>query len=338
MSRQNRVGRRQFLKYGGYVLGAPALSMLPFSKALAQDAAPVSDPFSDWHKLGELTAKAHALGIPVPLMSTGLDLRDGGDFSQIMPAAIDLIDGLEDARAEDPIKTSEIDVLIDQADELQRRILQAERNLPDDKGEGVSISRRPLKPPFETVKEEYRHLFETAKVRSKYDSNVRWYISKLLTEKYQQRWNQVAKELCCPWYFVGIIHAMEAGFNFRSHLHNGDSLRRKTRHVPRNRPPVWNPPNDWQSSAIDALLFDGFGDVKDWSLEHTLYRFEGYNGWRSRRNGINTPYLWSFSNQYAKGKFVADNVWDPNAVSKQCGAAVMLRVLVDKRIVELPTA
>jgi len=338
MSRQNGVGRRLFLKYGGLALGAPALSMLPFSRVLAQDAIAVSDPFSDWHTLGELSAKAHALGIPVPQLSTGLNVRDGGDFSQIMPAAVDLMESLDDAKAEDPIKANEINVLLDQADELQRRILQGERNLPDDKGEEVSASRRPLKPPFETVKGEYRRLFETAKVRSKYDSNVRWYISKLLTEKNQDRWNQVAKELCCPWYFVAIIHAMEAGFNFRSHLHNGDSLRRRTRHVPRNRPPVWNPPNNWQSSAVDALQFDGFSDATDWSLERTLYRWEGYNGWRSRRNGINTPYLWSFSNHYAKGKFVADNVWDPNAVSKQCGAAVMLRILVDKRIVELPTA
>ena len=83
------------------------------------------------------------------------------------------------------------------------------------------------------------------------------------------------------------------------------------------------------------MRFDGFQDLKDWSLERMLYRWESYNGFRSRRNGINTPYLWSFSNNYAKGKFVADNVWDPNAVSKQCGAAVLLRVLVDRKLIRL---
>ena len=84
----------------------------------------------------------------------------------------------------------------------------------------------------------------------------------------------------------------------------------------------------------------GSGDCKlrHWyniCLERMLYRWESYNGFRSWRNGINTPHLWSFSNHYAKGKFIADNVWDPNVVSKQCGAAVLLRVLVDRKLIRL---
>jgi lysozyme family protein len=34
---------------------------------------------------------------------------------------------------------------------------------------------------------------------------------------------------------------------------------------------------------------------------------------------------------------VADNVWDANAESKQCGAAVMLKALVEQGLVVLPT-
>ena len=36
------------------------------------------------------------------------------------------------------------------------------------------------------------------------------------------------------------------------------------------------------------------------------------------------------------GKFVADNVWDANAVSKQCGAAVMLKALLERGGAVLP--
>ena len=46
--------------------------------------------------------------------------------------------------------------------------------------------------------------------------------------------------------------------------------------------------------------------------------------------GRPTPYLWSFSKLYEKGKYVADGRFDPEAVSKQCGAAVMIRALVDR--------
>ena len=50
--------------------------------------------------------------------------------------------------------------------------------------------------------------------------------------------------------------------------------------------------------------------------------------------GINSPYLWSYFNHYTKGKFVADHKYDPNAVSKQCGTAVMLKALETAGIVD----
>ena len=101
----------------------------------------------------------------------------------------------------------------------------------------------------------------------------------------------------------------------------------RTVNVPANRPPRWNPPNDWLSSAIDAITFEGFAGQSDWSIARTLYRFEGYNGFSYRTKGINSPYLWSFSTHYTRGKFVRDHVYDENAVSAQCGAAVMLKSL-----------
>ena len=139
-----------------------------------------------------------------------------------------------------------------------------------------------------------------------------------------------------PWAFIGIVHGLEASFRFTGHLHNGDPLAARTVNVPAGRPPVWNPPNDWDSSAIDALEFEKFTGLSDWSLPRMLYRWERYNGFGSRRQKINTPYLWSFSNHYAKGKYVRDHVWNPDAVSKQCGAAVMLRALIDQKIIPEP--
>ncbi|MBI5093618.1 MAG: hypothetical protein HZB26_14385 [Candidatus Hydrogenedentes bacterium] len=64
----------------------------------------------------------------------------------------------------------------------------------------------------------------------------------------------------------------------------------------------------------------------------TLFQPELYNGWgyRLRNTGVHTPYLWSYSNHYTKGKFVADGTYDPDAVSRQCGAAVLLRRMAEK--------
>ena len=125
-------------------------------------------------------------------------------------------------------------------------------------------------------------VFNTCTVREKNRSDVNWNVSKLTDKRYQERWLAAAQEVCCPWYFVGLIHCMEASFDFGAHLHNGDPLSEKTVQVPKGRPAPWNPPSDWVSSAKDALTYDGFANVEDWTVSHTLYRLESYNGFRSR--------------------------------------------------------
>jgi len=182
---------------------------------------------------------------------------------------------------------------------------------------------------YESLRDEYLKLFDTCQINPAHRSQVAWYVGKLTDTDYDQSYDTVEDAVCIPWYFTGIVHAMEGSFNFDAHLHNGDPLEKKTVHVPAGRPPVWLPPSDWPSSAEDALTFEGYANQTDWSLAHTLFRMEAYNGFGSRRHGINTPYLWSFSNHYTKGKYVSDGKWDPSYVSTQCGGAVMLKALVE---------
>lgn len=141
-----------------------------------------------------------------------------------------------------------------------------------------------------------------------------------------------------PWHFIGLIHCMESNFNFGTHLHNGDSLMHRTSHVPAGRPlsEVADPPFSWVTSATDALTFLGFNTQSDWSLAAILYRLERYNGFGYRIRGLATPYLWSFSDRYSKGKFVQDGIFSFEAVSKQCGAAVILKRLIALGIVQQP--
>src|SRR6185503_1942949 len=136
----------------------------------------------------------------------------------------------------------------------------------------------------------------------------------------------------------GMIHEMEGGLNFATHLHNGDPLTHRTVQVPAGRPPNGLPPFQWEESAIDALTLEGFAAVKLWTIERIAYQLEAYNGWgyRSRNTGVNTPYLWSATNNYQKGKFVRDGVFDPNAVSGQIGAMALLRRLIDIEGVNVP--
>lgn len=178
---------------------------------------------------------------------------------------------------------------------------------------------------FADLKPGYEALYASCVIRPEHAGEVAWHRKKLL--QYRPRYEAVAAKTGVPWWFIGVVHALEASFNFNGHLHNGDPLSARTVNVPRKRPAVWNPPNDWESSAVDALTFKSFNGLEDWSLAACLHRWERYNGFGYYSRNINSPYLWSFSNHYTKGKFVADHKYDPQAVSRQCGAAVMLKAL-----------
>ena len=184
-----------------------------------------------------------------------------------------------------------------------------------------------MAPAFGSVRAEYDALFASCRIRASRAGDVAASHARLLSGK--TRYQQAAKRTGVPWWFIGTIHAMESSFSFARHLHNGDPLTARTVHVPSGRPPLWNPPSDWVSSAVDALQFQGFAGAEDWSVAHALYRLEGYNGWGYRRStiAINSPYLWAFSNHYQAGKFIADGRYDPAAISRQCGAACLLKLL-----------
>jgi lysozyme family protein len=150
------------------------------------------------------------------------------------------------------------------------------------------------------------------------------------------RYQAVAEATGVPWWVVGIIHAMEAGLKFDRHLHNGDPLTARTVRVPAGRPAAGEPPFAWEASAADALSLDRFVGWSDWSLPTVLYKLERYNGWGYRKHHpeVLTPYLWSCTNHYSKGKYVADGKFDAEAVSKQVGAAAILRGLVNAGTVQ----
>ena len=181
---------------------------------------------------------------------------------------------------------------------------------------------------FTTLRSELDAWFNATIVRDECKDKVEWNTKQLL--EHQSRYRDVGLRLNrVPWAMIGVIHGMECGFNFTCHLHNGDPLTNRTKHVPAGQPQMGTPPFSWENSAVDALTQEGFNTVTDWSIPHMLYLLEKFNGFGYRKMGKPTPYLWSFSNLYEKGKYVADGRFDPQTISKQCGAAIMVKALID---------
>jgi len=145
--------------------------------------------------------------------------------------------------------------------------------------------------------------------------------------KNKSKYDEVSQITNVPWYVLGAIHYRESSLNFSRHLHNGDPLTARTKHVPAGRPIKGQPPFTWVESAIDAIKLKGWDKVKDWSIENTLNLVEAYNGLGYKKKGLPSPYLWSWSDKYQKGKYVADGKFDPNYIDQQCGAAILIKSL-----------
>ncbi|NIG57593.1 hypothetical protein [Chitinophaga sp. Cy-1792] len=141
-----------------------------------------------------------------------------------------------------------------------------------------------------------------------------------------------------PWYFIACVHYLECTFSFKKHLHNGDPLTGYTVQIPVGRPKVGHPPPfTFEESAVDALKLMGFDKVSSWKLPFILRKLEAYNGFGYfLYYNINSPYLWSFSNHYTKGKYVKDRKFDKEAVSAQLGSAVILKRMEERGLIYIP--
>lgn len=188
---------------------------------------------------------------------------------------------------------------------------------------------------YAQLRAEYAELWRTMSINASRKGVVDGIAKKSLANK--SKYLAVSEKTGVPWQFIAAAHSLESSQSFTRHLHNGDPLTKRTVQVPADRPRAGSPPFSWDESAIDALMMPphSLHLVKEWPIERVLFELERYNGWgyRTWHKTTLSPYLWSFTNHYRKGKYVADGKWDSNAVSSQCGAAAILKAIYDSESV-----
>lgn len=140
-----------------------------------------------------------------------------------------------------------------------------------------------------------------------------------------------------PSAIVFTLHGRESTWNFKKHLHEGSPLTARTKWVPKGRPKA--PPANGVSytfleSAEDALYKLKDLEKIDWSkCNDALYNIEKYNGLGYLKyRPIHSPYLWSGTNHYTKGKYVADGKYSSTAIDKQLGTCAILKRMLDRGI------
>lgn len=145
------------------------------------------------------------------------------------------------------------------------------------------------------------------------------------------RYQAVARATGVPWIMLGCLHMRESSNDFRGVLHNGQHIigtGRRTSIEPKGRGPF----SSWEQAAVDACKIKGWvgRPASYWDLGRILYEMERFNGWGYAYKGRPSPYMWAGSDQYSRGKYVADHVYSSTFVDPQLGVGP-----VYKRVMEL---
>jgi len=168
-------------------------------------------------------------------------------------------------------------------------------------------------------------LFNSCKVASAHLAETQSIAKTILSN--QARYVDAASSFGCPWWVIGCLHSLEASLDFSTFLANGDPLFNsagtplKTVDVPAGLGPF----NNWEDAAVASLQQEGWKRGMAWDLGSALLHMRAYNGTAYETyHGINTPYLWSYTNHYTAGKYVSDGQWSSSAVSEEAGCAALM--------------
>lgn len=171
---------------------------------------------------------------------------------------------------------------------------------------------------------DYLELYNTFKILPKYKNWLALYVKESILNWHH--YIQVEQKTNVPWQIIAALHANECAFDLEKQILNGEKWNKKTRKVPKNLGPFKN----WIDSAVFALDYVNPHFSGNISIAYVLAFLESWNGWGYRSKGVNSPYLWALTNHgIGVGKFVRDGIYDPNAESKQLGAAALIKELND---------
>jgi len=142
----------------------------------------------------------------------------------------------------------------------------------------------------------------------------------------KQRYLTVSAKTGIPWPFIAVTHERESSQNWNRSLAQGDPWNRVSVHVPKGRGPF----NSWEEAAYDALVNcpPHASQNKDWSIGGLLTLLEQYNGTAYANHGVPSPYIWSGTDQYTRGKVLVDHGPIEPVVDKQLGCAGLIMAMM----------
>lgn len=175
----------------------------------------------------------------------------------------------------------------------------------------------------ETLSVQNKKRWDVAKINPSKVASFDAVAKRLTAPEAKKHYLAVEKATGVPWWFIAVVHERESSQNFAKSLAQGDPWNKRSVRVPRGRGPF----TSWEEAAIDALTNCGpyAARNKDWSIGNALALLEKYNGLGYFNKGLPSPYIWAGTDQYKKGKYIADGKFDPEHVDQQLGTAGLLK-------------
>ena len=138
----------------------------------------------------------------------------------------------------------------------------------------------------------------------------------------KSRYVEVQNRTGVPWWFIAVVHEREASQSWSGSLAQGDPWNKVSVNVPAGRGPF----NSWADAAVDALVHCApyAAHNSDWSVGGLLTEFETYNGLGYASHDEPSPYVWSGTDQYVRGKILVDHGPIEPVVDVQPGCAGLL--------------
>jgi lysozyme family protein len=150
-------------------------------------------------------------------------------------------------------------------------------------------------------------------------------------KKNAEHYEKLAHQAHVPPELIAALHWREADGQFDRYLHQGDKLGRKARNEPTDIPLFGK--DQFDQAAVHAIgrfgkTRDALGLTEDSNDMAAMATYaEYYNGLGYYNNGHTNPYVFSGTDQYKGGKYVADHKYDPKAKDQQVGVVALIDAL-----------
>lgn len=167
--------------------------------------------------------------------------------------------------------------------------------------------------------------WQVMKIRPELRATIDRAATRLVAPAGKAQYQAVAAITKVPWFVIAVIHEREASQSWKANIAQGDPWNKRSVHVPSGRGPF----KSWKDAAIDALSKCAPYAARwtDWTAGGALTLLEQYNGLGYAKKGRPSPYIWASTDQYVRGKYVADGHYDPNAVDHQLGCAALVAAM-----------